>query len=665
MALVVVFSLATVFSQDYYFSLWGSPVRSGGLVNVAFYIALSAFSFFILKENEWKKVWDCAIVVGVLVSLVAIFQFYGILSTIFTSVPDRPSSTLGNPIFLAIYILLLFFLALSFTIKEDKKIKKVFYLSALLIFFFTILITGVRASWLGLAIGGFYFLIFYPKKITKIKLSALVVLVLIVVTVVYVNTNSWLPKNKILQSVASRLSFESLKKEGRFEAWPVMVKVILAKPFVGWGPENQQIGFDKHYNPQTVIFPWWDRAHNIFLDIASQAGIGALLIYISLFVCTFYQLHKIKFTNGNNDHLIAHTIQATLIAYLVANLFSFDSFSSYVIFFLLIGYSAHIIYKHKEQTHITAHKWLIVPSIALFLIGIVFLWQYNALPISVNAQVNKAENLATAQKCDQSLSVMDNVLKKHTILDSYVRMKYVEFLRTCDGFYPDKDVDYSKRGAEILKEAVKIQPIYSRLWIYLGSFTTAMASNEKDKTMQSHLIEESYSYLHKAQQLAPLHAEVLIERIKADLVVKDYTSMENDAQACQNMDPKNSQCYFAKALAELYGGEYQKAHDDVSVGLSYVDLDLLRGFDYSDVSDLWAVPPIIDIWAQNNQYQNIADVYESLLANKINPPWHASLAVAYQKLGRYKEAREQALIFLKLTPRSKDEVDNFLKTLPQ
>ena len=665
-ALLFIFSLATIFSQDYHFSLWGSPIRSGGFVNFAFYIALAILSFFTLRESDWKKVWDFSIFIGVLVALIAVIQLYSLFSNVFVAIAGRPSSTLGNPIFLAVYLLLLFFLTISSAIKEKRSIRKGLHIAAATLFLFVILITEVRAAWLGLIAGIFYFLIFYPKKIKWLKTITCTVFFLVVLIIGYANTSfrfpNFLYQSKIFESINSRLSLNSLKSEGRFEAWPVVLRATFEKPYLGWGPENQQIGFDKYYNPKTVLFPWWDRAHNVFLDIASQAGFIALAIYIFIFVFIFYKLSKIRKSDASsNDSLMAHSIQATLVAYLVSNFFSFDSFSSYLIFFLLIGYSAYLVYKDQPLNVLSGQKniWMLLPLAVLFIITATFLWQYNFIPLSINAQINKAENLTNEQKCNESFAIMDDALKVNTILDAYERMKYVEFIKTCDSFHPENDEAYTKKGVELLKEAVKIQPLYARSWIYLGDFITSIASNEQNQTIKGNLINEAYSYFDQARNLTPLHTEVLIERAKTDLVAQNYEEMGKNATRCQDIDAYNSHCYIIKILAQVHMKGYYKTADELSL-----DLSSLNDIKF-DTSDIWALTQMVDVFVKNNQYKNIIRVYEILaIIQKDNPKWHASLAAAYRETGQYQESRYHALLFLELDPEAKNEVDAFLKTLP-
>jgi hypothetical protein len=112
-ALFTTFLLATIFSVDPNFSLWGSPYRGGGFVTFAFYFAFVILASVFFSAKNWRKALDFSIFIGVLVSLLGIMQSQGI---IFTTV-GRPFATMGNSIILGIYLLLLSFIAVSFGIK--------------------------------------------------------------------------------------------------------------------------------------------------------------------------------------------------------------------------------------------------------------------------------------------------------------------------------------------------------------------------------------------------------------------------------------------------------------------------------------------------------------------------------------------------------------------
>ncbi|MGB2762423.1 MAG: O-antigen ligase family protein, partial [Minisyncoccales bacterium] len=264
-ALLWVYFLATLFSQDPAFSFWGSPYRSGGFLNFAFYIIFAILAFLILRKSNWQKIWDFSIVIGIFVSVVAIFQQFGLFSKTIIPYEGRMPSTIGGPIFLGLYLLLLLFPALFFGIKEKYLGKKFFYLFSLLLFLYIILITGSRAVYVGLLIGILYFIFFYPKKLISpphqkfwcgglLKIFAGVLLFSTIYGIYCVNTApekipQSIQENRIFQAISPRLSIDLAIQDPRFSGWQVSFEAIKEKPILGYGPENFSIGFDKYYDP--------------------------------------------------------------------------------------------------------------------------------------------------------------------------------------------------------------------------------------------------------------------------------------------------------------------------------------------------------------------------------------------------------------------------------
>jgi O-antigen ligase len=699
-SLLAIFLLATVFSVDPLLSLWGNPLRSGGVVTFAFYFVLSALAYILFKKDDWKNTWNISIAIGVLVSIGAVIQYYGLFYKIFFAMPGRPSSSLGNPILLAIYLLLLIFLALSLGVKERITWKKVFYFTSAALFSYVILIAGSRAAYLGLGAGTLYFLLFYPirstlssaldvkqkvnntstKKIKIIKIATLILLLLSAGFFAYVNTTDQYPnflnQNKLFNSIAPRLSIKLILNDSRFHAWSgIDYKILLEKPLLGWGPENFSVGFDKYYNPAIPFLGqdwggWWDKAHNILLDTGAQAGVFALMVYLSIFAALFYNLNKIKRYYSkkaeldlNRYDIATHAIMATLVGYLFANFFSFDSFSSYLIFFLLVAYSMHLIPQNNEQKEAPVQAkqknkaWKPAVISVLFIFLMVFLWQYNLMPSQVNSKINEAQQLAKGKQCDKALSLMEKTFTQHTFLDSYARLEYVDLTKTCIDFYPENNLAYIKRGLELISEAVKTQPLYTRFWISMGNSATLLAAQEKDVQIKNDLLKKAGNYFDKASQLGPKHQEILVGRTKMAIVEKDYNAAKDYSEKCISLESTLGDCYWYLALTEIYSNDLASAQKN---------LEKVQNTPKKyEANSIVGLGELSDAYASIFDYKDLALVYQKLV--KINPgsaQYHSSLAFIYKELGQYAKARQEALTALQLSPESKPNVDAFLNSLP-
>jgi len=657
-SLFTTFLLASIFSVDQSFSFWGSPYRGGGFMTFAFLFVFAIFAFLKLKEKDWKNAFILSIFIGIIVSLIAIVIFYK-NSTIVL----RPVSTIGNPITLGIYLSILFFIALSFFIVEKKIKWKVFFAIAFFIFSNAIFITSSRATFLGIISGIILFFLLYPKKNTKIKIGLITFLIICFGFIAYLNFANSFPKyleeNKVFVNITHRLSFESIFGDERFRAWKIFSLALLDKPILGWGPENQNIGFDKFYNPKVMWSSWWDKSHNVFLDMGVQAGILGLLSYLFLIFALFWSLYKTKKNSQNYyEKIIITGIQSALLGYFVANFFSLDSMPSYILFFFIIGYVLRLsLPNFLEENVFIKNKKSTLKKVAMFfgfLILILFLWQYNYFSFVENGKVNIAKTLSENKKCDEAFKIMDNVLTKSSFLDAHNAIQYIDMTATCNIFFPEKNDEYIKNGFEVVKKAVEKRPLYTRFWLSLGSYSNSLAEKETDEFKKSDLLKQAENYFNKAEKLSPNRQEIFMGKIRKEFILKNYFKMSDIGEECLLISSEFSYCQFYLGIAKIYLGNSEDGKKEIQIAEQ-------EGYPVN----VFTLNMKADAFESVKDYKNLVEIYkEYIKLDYNNPQYHSSLAFVYSLIGEYKKAREEAVIVLKLAPDSKENVNSFLNTLP-
>ena len=548
-SLFVVYLLSTVFSLDPHFSLWGDPQRNGGFVNFSFYIALAMLIFLIFRKNDWQKIWDFSIIIGIIVAIIAILQQFGLFSSYLLSVSDRPMSTMGNPILLAIYLLLLSFLPIALGIKTKKLYKKIFYFSSTTLFVLIIVfLTETRGAFLGLFLGFIWFLFAYPNaKIKKIKIYAGLFLLLAILGTYFLKTymDSHLYLYQRMNPIVSKTLDRTLSIfegtnviKSRLSTWKIAWNAFNEKPIWGWGPENFRIGFDKNYDPSLpVVGPessgrplteWWDRAHNFIFDISVTTGLPSLLIYLSIFGVLFWRLQKIKSKFQEKEAVIANSIQAALIGYLTALFFGFDSVPTYLIFFLFVGYSMYLISRFSTQQkepispkkidkiEIILNKLypLRIPiTLLLFIFLIFFIQTYNLKPLRLNKEMNIAEFYSENDRCQNTIAIINEISPqiKNSIIDNYLNQKSVLLIYNCFAGKQTNNEALIKKASQITKGTTVDHPAYLQNWFMTGEFIN-MLIEEKNKftgnvyvpnAEMEKLKEEANYYFAKARSLSP------------------------------------------------------------------------------------------------------------------------------------------------------------------
>lgn len=655
--------LATIFSEDIRFSIFGSPARAGGLLNLLFFFVFAVFLALFMKDRDWEKLWKLNFLAGFFASLLAIIQYFHLFGSVFIAFQGGGTpSFLGNSTFLAIYMLFLIFLSFTLFTQEKNIKKKVFYAALFCLFIFTVLISGARATYLGILTGFFYFFFFFPKKFKTLKIAAAGLVLVVIIAAILANIYPQAAqKNNLAKIVVDRLSVKKVMTDlagTRFSAWQVTLKEIKEKPILGWGPENFYIGFEKYYDPTIPGMDkiWWDRPHNVFLDIWASSGIFSLLFYITFWASLLWQLQRFKRQQGDSRNTyLAHGVQAMFIGYLIALFFNFDNFSTYLISFFFIGYAFYLISLRKpEESVFLPGKRLPAEKIILsaFLItAVLFLYFWGLKPLYLNEKIIYAQGLTNIKKCDDSVSLMENLWKNAGILKSYAGLRYADFLKKCAAIQPEKETDYAAKGARALKQSSIVQPKYTRTWLFMGGFVNVLAAKTSSSEGKNTLLKEAMGYFNKALMLSPKRQEIVLEMEKNRLIAEDYQAMKEIAYNCLEIDPNYGQCYWYLGIAEIFLGDQEngKKHIEEARKKSSVTL------------------PYIQLGAAYISQKNYADAAEAyklaIFYDENNANYHATLAFLYRQIGEYENAGREAVIVFQLQPENKEEVEEFIKSL--
>lgn len=701
-ALVFIFVLATIFSLDPYFSFWGSPYRGDGSFNFILYVLFGIFCFLNIKKDDWQRFWDFALLIAVLVSFVGIAQSLDLLKNFLVSY-GQASGTMGSSVSLGIYLVLLPFIALVFGFKNSPSQifswkawtgtgkKAIFYYSCAFIFLLAINFTQSRAAFLGIGVGLLFFILFYRlrkthqekffNKVFWLKTAAVLVIIAGVWTIILIKDNqsiiNMLQKTpmgglfyRVVTTVRAISQTKTLVPETRLPAWQIGLLAVKDRPILGYGPENFSIAFDNHIDPKFSQFgklSWWDRAHNMFLGVAVDVGLLGLAVYIFLIVFVFWKLHQQKRKKPEN-YLIFHGIQTSFVAYFITGFFGFDNFGTFLIFNLTLGYCCCFFYgdkysqtafsESKEKNYI---KYIFPISLVLLFW---FLWTYNINPLLVNRNINWADFYLSKPDCQRAANEMEKSLAKHSIIDNYVILKYVNVIS--DG-YCRRGIDKkeaSEKKIELLRQAVKIRPYYTRSWALLGNalYNLEIVNENNGEKPNEDLREEADNAFKKAKQLCPKCQDVFSGVIKSYFASGEYELAKKTSDECRNLFPDFDECLWLKGLAEIYLNNISKGKEIIEEYYKLGNNPINYG---TQAQLLSAYVAIKDQNKSREYYEDLVVIYQRLIdMNSSYAQYHASLAYIYSSLGRYAEARKEANEVLKLKPELKASVEAFLKTLP-
>ena len=382
---LVMLFLSGLLGFNFQRSFFGELERGEGII---LYLHLTLFFLILIsifdKKEEWFRLLKLTLIISAISSLAGILQklnvysFYGI---------DKPrvSGTLVNPDFFGAYIVLAIFVGIFVLLTEKNKKWKIVWSAILILNFYTLILSGTRAAWLGMGAGIVFifsfWLFYYSKlrpKLRKIILFIAFIFVLFVLLIVLNQGKPFIRNNYFLSRAVSLLDIRTVYS--RLLVWEVAFDAWKEKPILGWGPESFSYIFDKSFeaDKHRLILRefFFDRPHNKIMGLMASSGILGLLSYLSIFAAAFYILFK-RYSGTSRLVLIA-----LLIAYFVQNLFTFDTISTYLIFFLVLGFvnnlSSHPAERGSgdgERKKLTSFKIIFIVS--LILLSLIALYQVN------------------------------------------------------------------------------------------------------------------------------------------------------------------------------------------------------------------------------------------------------------------------------------------------
>lgn len=326
--------VADAFAPNAAKAFWSNFERMEGWVLLIHLLGFFVAAGAVLRvEKKWRAWFLTSLGVSVVISGYALLQLYGTLAIHQGS--SRIDATLGNSAYLAIYFLFSTFIALWLALTESRawltwSLIALAALEGVLLFF-----TETRGTIIGLILAlalAALLTAFTAGKRARRGAAGAFILILILSGGFYLaRDSSFVQNNHVLQRVASISLSDG---QTRFTIWRMAFQGVLERPLTGWGQEDFNYIFNKYYDPSLYKQePWFDRAHNAFIDWFTAGGVPAFLLYLSLFGSALMLLWRSP--ELSRPERIALT--AALTGYAIHNLFVFDNLYSYIYFFALLA----------------------------------------------------------------------------------------------------------------------------------------------------------------------------------------------------------------------------------------------------------------------------------------------------------------------------------------
>ena len=556
-AFLLIIGFADLFGVAPFKSFWSNFERMEGFITLLhlgmfFVVTSSAF-----KEIDWKRWWNVSLVASFLMVLYCVLQIIG-LKTI-NQGGVRVDGTLGNAIYLAVYMLFHIFIALLFLWREWKNVAlRWVYGLLILTQAFILYYTATRGAILGLIGGLFVVAVLNIRNresafVRKTSIALLCSLVLLIGGFFLIKDTAFVRNSPVLSRFSS-LNTEELKTQGRYFVWPMAFDGFKERPLLGWGQENFSYVFQGRYNPEMFrLEPWFDRVHNIFLDWMIAGGIFGLLAYLFLYVALLY---IVWWRDQDLTYIEKSILTGLVAAYFFHNFFVFDHLTSYILFFSLLAYlhsrSAVVPLWTKD---ITGTKVRIIVTLLISILLASSLYFVNIRPLLGNAfliEALKSTQSGEFEKAWQSFRRSYQVaLLGRLEVSQYLASNSIAILES-ELSLEKKNEFYAFAKETVLKEADS-SPDDARTQLVAGSFL-----------INTGFPDEALKYLERARTLAPGKQQVYFDLGSAYFGTNEPDKGLELFKSAYDLAPEYIEAKLIYLIGAIYAGNREVENEILS-----------------------------------------------------------------------------------------------------
>jgi len=551
------FAISAIFSINPHTSFWGSYWRQQGLFTYLHYFLL--FIIVVINVNSKEKINRIIIIIllsSLFVSVFGIQQWLGLDNFPWhrkVPIGGRVTSTMGQPVFLGNYLMLIVFLTIYKIIISRRFFKRFFLILLFALQILCLIFTYTRGAWLsfiaGILLAVFlYFLLIKKEKAAKIiiKFSAAVLVIFLVFGILININHDWGFSRFFTSRVKSIIDFNAGSLAMRLRYWPASIDAISKKPIIGYGPENQQQILVSYYDPAWSIFEIInsspDRAHNELLELLLAGGILLAAVYLWIILYIFIKgigrLNKLE----GQDKLLLFFLLISLFSYQFSLLSSFSVIETSVYFWLYLAIIFIMFnnYQSENLLDLTRVKKIYFPvwlSIFLFSsIGIVYFVIYCNIN-NIRADYYFRQARISFSKSDYS-NMFNNYVLAMNLNNREEFYKWFFVNDSLESLDKVKHEDYCKSVLEYIQNNLKINKISN--------------NNYSDMMIQAKVLTLMGKYTDK----------------------KHFIEAEKIYQGLVKISPYMPDTYRSWGLMYLFADDYKKALTIYNIALSVLpDLD--------------------------------------------------------------------------------------------
>jgi O-antigen ligase len=306
-------------------------------------------------ERDFRRLtWVAAFVVvtQVMIGLIGWFSPAALPDYWRSREGQRTVGTLGNPAVYTVTLLFFGLMTLRYALLTRNRLTQLACFAIFGLAYVGVLFSFSRGSWLGALVVWGGLMVLYPRQIRRTTFAMLGVAIVAM---------AMLPS--LLNYTSTRLE-DADTAEGRILGATTQLNMIEQRPFFGWGYYNYDV-YDEQFKQRVGNLAIRDSqtSHNQFLLIASELGLGGLLLY--LLPPAWLLLLSIKVgrrmpMDGFRSRPFLVMLWLVLLHHVIVNNFM-EMFESYLfgttIWWIALGLIAAIVYPYVLPQDVDMPAW--------------------------------------------------------------------------------------------------------------------------------------------------------------------------------------------------------------------------------------------------------------------------------------------------------------------
>lgn len=547
-------------------SLWSTYERMQGVVDLAHWFAFTLVAASMFRRfAHWRLLFTVSLLVCTAVVVVGISQYYGVSDLgLPTHTTNRLESTLGNPTYVSAYIIINTLISLGLIvyslIDETERNRRgaategglprrrrqsdegrassssfdwlpllqVFWMSSIMLNLWALWLTGTRATLSTLVavavIFSIPYLIWGHVRIVRLLCVAIAGIAAVALGLfALLRMGFVLPPDIRDNPTIERISTTGLEDPsigGRVGAMSAGYSAFLARPILGWGPENFITVWGRYALDASSNRELFDHAHNKLVEEIATKGILGLASYLLLCFAIARALFLAVMRNLGYEQVALLLFAMAMLAYFIQNLSLFDTPITLMQFCMLTAFAVAAEKRFGARNGNAPDGWLSSRWTGRLMFGHASMalrssWGVILLPLCVTAVALSAAMLvngraysgavasaqflgATGSEWDARVARFNEAVALFPELGGGPRMYLMsEAMRISDSLSDEELHSAAELFERETRAQLELEPQNWRILVALADFYQTAA--ERDEAY----VSAARKHLESARELAP------------------------------------------------------------------------------------------------------------------------------------------------------------------